>query len=285
MRAFWWLPSPSLFLPMHLQAYTAHVRVCKCCNCISMHVCFSLYIFLLISSCSFAFVVVEKTRARCISRLVSRLGAQKHTLMQFTCIVCSCKVLSVNVILILFIYNIFKVCFKLPKQHRKNHHQTIAHNYHRIRGKTRQGSSGSSCIRMRSTHNKIGMNFYGGDLTSFPDGTGMVRGTLPWFLLLLSTPKFVRGASTAFSLPPITASGCFAPIPAPGPPTTCKADFSLMFSILGFSFSLLSRCIWKLAIFLLEFQANDILQMIFIFVSKGADLRSLSAFFLFSASL
>lgn len=107
VRAFWWLPSPSLFLPMHLQAYTAHVRVCKCCNCISMHVCFSLYVFLLISSCSFAFVVVEKTRARCISRLVSRLGAQKHTLMQFTCIVCSCKVLSVNIILILFIYNIF----------------------------------------------------------------------------------------------------------------------------------------------------------------------------------
>lgn len=107
---------------------------------------------------------------------------------------------------------------------------------------------------MRSTHNKIGMNFYGGDLTSFPDGTGMVRGTLPWFLLLLSTPKFVRGASTAFSLPPITASGCFAPIPAPGPPTTCKADFSLMFSILGFSFSLLSRCIWKLAIFYSSFR-------------------------------
>lgn len=107
VRAFCWLPSPSLFLPMDLQAFTAHVRVCKCCNCISMHVCFSLYIFLLISSCSFAFVVVEKTRARCISRLVSRLGAQKHTLMQFTCIVCSCKVLSVNIILILFIYNIF----------------------------------------------------------------------------------------------------------------------------------------------------------------------------------
>lgn len=169
----------------------------------------------------------------------------------------------------------------------KNHHQIKTKpNDRRSQLPPKTGQGGSSCIRMRTTHNnKIVMKFYVGDLTSFPDCTGMVRGTLPWFLLVFSTPKFARGASIAFSLPPITASGCFTPSPAPGP-TTCKADFSTLFSIPGFSFSLLSRCIWKLAIAISSFSKRYILNAnAFFFVSKGADLSLLSAFLLFSASL
>lgn len=77
VRAFWWLPSPFLFLPLK---HTHTLRMCKCViafQCLFALAFTSFFVSLLFvqGPCCFIIVVVEKTRARCISRLVSQLGA------------------------------------------------------------------------------------------------------------------------------------------------------------------------------------------------------------------